>query len=59
MIQTGSRARNQRVDRLSDLDIELIGPAVSSLAGDDSWAAPLGDQLVSIHLANEEDHAPD
>lgn len=59
VIQTGSRARNQRVDRFSDLDIELVGPAVPSFAGDDSWAAPLGDQLVSIHLANKEVHAPD
>ncbi|MFN6548347.1 aminoglycoside 6-adenylyltransferase [Mycolicibacterium nivoides] len=59
VIQTGSRARNQRVDRFSDLDIELVGPAVPALAGDDGWAAPLGDQLVSIHLANEEDDAPD
>ncbi|KZM73320.1 hypothetical protein AWN90_32190 [Nocardia terpenica] len=59
MIQTGSRARNQRVDRFSDLDIELIGTAAPALAGDDSWAAPLGNQLVSIHLANEEDDEPD
>lgn len=59
VIQTGSRARNQRVDRFSDFDIELVGPAMPALAGDDGWAAPLGDQLVSIHLANEENHAPD
>ncbi|MHA4854327.1 aminoglycoside 6-adenylyltransferase [Rhodococcus sp. MSC1_016] len=58
-IQTGSRARNERVDRFSDLDIELVGTSVPALAGDDGWAAPLGEQLMSIHLANEEDGAPD
>ncbi|QIS18018.1 hypothetical protein F6W96_06605 [Nocardia terpenica] len=47
VIQTGSRARNQRVDRFSDLDIELIGTAAPALAGDDSWVVhtPATDRL--------------
>lgn len=41
VVQTGSRARNQRVDAFSDLDIELIGPGAPALAGRDDWPSSL------------------
>lgn len=53
VVQTGSRARNRRVDALSDLDIELIGPQPDDLAGDGSWIAALGDVMVTLALAND------
>ncbi|ALG08525.1 aminoglycoside 6-adenylyltransferase [Kibdelosporangium phytohabitans] len=55
VVQTGSRARGQRVDALSDLDIELIGPGAPLLAGRDEWLADIAPTLVSIHLDNEDD----
>ncbi|ONI75203.1 hypothetical protein ALI144C_41420 [Actinosynnema sp. ALI-1.44] len=58
VVQTGSRARGLRVDSLSDLDIELIGPGAPLLAGDDEWLAAIAPTLVSIHLDNEEDDEP-
>jgi len=56
VIQTGSRARRQRVDALSDLDIELIGAHAPELADDDSWIRALGNVMVTLALAND---APD
>ena len=53
VIQTGSRAQRQRVDALSDLDIELIGTAASELADDDSWIQQLGKVMVTLPLAND------
>ena len=53
VIQTGSRARRQRVDALSDLDIELIGAHPFALADDDSWIQPLGKVMVTMSLAND------
>lgn len=59
VIQTGSRARGDRVDALSDLDIELIGPGAADLVGKDDWARTIGDVLVSVHLANDDSDEPD
>ena len=59
VIQTGSRARRHQVDAFSDLDIELIGPGSAALVGRDDWPEQSAPILVSIHLANEEDDAPD
>lgn len=59
VIQTGSRARGDRVDALSDLDIELIGPGAADLVGNDEWLSTIGEVLVSVHLANEEPDEPD
>lgn len=59
VVQTGSRARGDRVDALSDLDIELIGPAAVELVGDDEWPGTIADVLISVHLANEGPDAPD
>jgi aminoglycoside 6-adenylyltransferase len=53
VIETGSRARRQRVDALSDLDIELIGAHPSELADDDSWIQELGNVMVTLALAND------
>jgi len=54
VIETGSRARKQRVDAFSDLDIELIGPGAPALAGRDDWPAEIAPVLVTLHLANDE-----
>lgn len=53
VLQTGSRARGRRVDAFSDLDIELIGPGATMLAGRDDWLSRIGPTLVSIHLDND------
>src|SRR5579875_3632373 len=54
VIETGSRARKQRVDAFSDLDIELIGPGAPALAGRDDWPAEIAPVLVTLHLPNDE-----
>uniref|UniRef100_UPI0036DCE401 aminoglycoside 6-adenylyltransferase n=1 Tax=Photorhabdus sp. RM322S TaxID=3342825 RepID=UPI0036DCE401 len=59
VIQTGSRARNTRVDKFSDLDIELIGSGTDELIGNDLWFKQLGDVMVALHLANEKEGEPD
>jgi aminoglycoside 6-adenylyltransferase len=59
VVQTGSRARRHRVDAFSDLDIELIGPGSAALVGRDDWPEQIAPTLVSLHLANEQDDAPD
>jgi aminoglycoside 6-adenylyltransferase len=59
VVQTGSRARRQRVDAFSDLDIELIGPGSAALVGRDDWPEQIAPTLVSLHLANQDDDAPD
>ncbi|WP_036774411.1 aminoglycoside 6-adenylyltransferase [Photorhabdus australis] len=59
VIQTGSRARNARVDKFSDLDIELIGSGTDELIGNDLWFKQLGDIMVALHLANEKEDEPD
>jgi aminoglycoside 6-adenylyltransferase len=53
VVQTGSRARRQRVDALSDLDIELISARPAELADDASWIAGMGDVMVTLALAND------
>jgi aminoglycoside 6-adenylyltransferase len=50
VVQTGSRARDLRVDQYSDLDIELIGPGWEELAADDSWFHEFGDVMVVLPL---------
>lgn len=52
VIETGSRARGQRVDGYSDLDLELIGPGAGALVGREDWLAPFGDVLIALHLEN-------
>jgi aminoglycoside 6-adenylyltransferase len=59
VVQTGSRARRYRVDAFSDLDIELIGPGSAALVGRDDWPEQIAPTLVSLHLTNEQDDAPD
>jgi aminoglycoside 6-adenylyltransferase len=54
VVQTGSRARGQRVDAYSDLDIELICRAPEELAADASWLGEIGDTMVVLALANDE-----
>ncbi|NGO71089.1 aminoglycoside 6-adenylyltransferase [Streptomyces boncukensis] len=58
VVQTGSRARGSRVDSLSDLDIELVGPGTAALAGEDAWLEQIGPVLVALHLPNEEPDEP-
>lgn len=48
VILTGSRARHERVDRFSDLDVELISPCPERLADDESWIAGVGDPMVVL-----------
>jgi aminoglycoside 6-adenylyltransferase len=59
VVQTGSRARCERVDEFSDLDIELIGPGAASLIGRDDWLEEIAPVLVSVQLANKAPEAPD
>lgn len=59
VVQTGSRARGERVDAFADLDIELIGPGASRLVGRDHWPTEIAPVLVSVHLANDAPGAPD
>ncbi|MFC4224305.1 aminoglycoside 6-adenylyltransferase [Lysinibacter cavernae] len=63
VILTGSRGRNARVDRFSDLDLELIMTsndiATHQLWDSDVWLTSIGPVLVSIHLANGGDGEPD
>ncbi|MET7638713.1 aminoglycoside 6-adenylyltransferase [Streptomyces sp. NPDC005438] len=59
VVQTGSRARGDRVDRYSDLDIELIGPGTGELVGQEGWLRSIEPTLVALHLANEAEDAPD
>jgi aminoglycoside 6-adenylyltransferase len=48
VVLTGSRGRGQRVDRFSDLDVELIGPRPRDLAADDDWIACVGQAMVVL-----------
>ncbi len=57
VVQTGSRARGRRVDRYSDLDVEVIGPGWRELAADSSWFEALGDVMVVLPF--ESDGTPD
>lgn len=59
VVQTGSRARNQRVDAFSDLDIELIGPGAPGLAGRDDWPAQIAPVLVTLHFTDVDPQADD
>ena len=52
-MQTGSRARDRRVDDFSDLDIELLGPRPFDLARDPSWIRSFGEPMVTLALENE------
>lgn len=52
VVQTGSRARGQRVDEFSDLDLELIG-RWRDLAADDAWWRGFGDVLVVLALGDD------
>lgn len=48
VILTGSRGRDERVDRFSDLDVELIGPRPQNLAADDGWISHVGRPMVML-----------
>lgn len=48
VILTGSRARAQRVDEFSDLDVELIGPRPKDLAAADDWICQMGCPMVAL-----------
>ncbi|MFR9675581.1 aminoglycoside 6-adenylyltransferase [Streptomyces sp. TR02-1] len=48
VVRTGSRARGRRVDRYSDLDLELIGPRWRELSADSSWFHGFGDVMVAL-----------
>lgn len=54
VVQTGSRARAQRVDELSDLDLELIGPGWHELASESAWIEGIAPSMVTLALANDE-----
>lgn len=53
VVLTGSRGRGERVDRFSDLDVELIGPRPQELAADDSWINNLGQPMVVLPFDEE------
>ncbi|WP_280269152.1 aminoglycoside 6-adenylyltransferase [Nocardia wallacei] len=55
VVQTGSRARGNRVDEYSDLDIELLGPGWRDLAADTSWSEAFGPVLVSVSSTSEDE----
>jgi aminoglycoside 6-adenylyltransferase len=57
VVQTGSRARHQRVDAFSDLDIELIGSGAPGLAGRDDWPAQIAPVLVTLHFTDVDPQA--
>lgn len=48
VILTGSRGRAERVDRFSDIDVELIGPQPQHLASDDGWISHVGQPMVML-----------
>lgn len=48
VILTGSRGRAERVDRFSDLDVELIGPRPQDLAADDGWISHVAQPMVML-----------
>jgi len=48
VVLTGSRGRADRVDRFSDLDVELIGPRPQDLAADDGWISFAGPPMVVL-----------
>ncbi|MBA8805443.1 aminoglycoside 6-adenylyltransferase [Nocardioides ginsengisegetis] len=48
VVLTGSRARADRVDRWSDLDVELIGPEPRELARQDEWLKCVGQAMVIL-----------
>lgn len=53
VVLTGSRGRAERVDRFSDIDVELIGPRPRELAVDDSWISNLGQPMVVLPFDEE------
>lgn len=59
VILTGSRGRDQHIDRYSDVDIELIGYGASELFNDKKWVNHFGHSLIALHLRNLEEHEPD
>jgi aminoglycoside 6-adenylyltransferase len=54
VILTGSRGRAERVDRFSDLDVELIGPRWQELAADDGWISNVGQPMVILPIDEED-----
>lgn len=59
VIQTGSRARGERVDAWSDLDIEIISPAWRELSADFSWVAQFGSPLLRVSFDEDDDYDGD
>ncbi|WP_435591414.1 aminoglycoside 6-adenylyltransferase [Nocardia sp. bgisy118] len=60
LVQTGSRGRGDRIDRYSDLDLEIITPHWPEFFADRSWLHRFGDVLLAVSFEDEnEDEATD
>lgn len=59
VILTGSRGREQHIDRYSDIDIELIGLGVTDLFHNPKWINTFAQPLVALHLMNGGENEPE
>lgn len=59
VIQTGSRARGERVDAWSDLDIEIISPAWRELGADFAWVERFGSPMLRVSFDEDDDYDGD
>ncbi|WP_067845109.1 aminoglycoside 6-adenylyltransferase [Nocardia lijiangensis] len=59
LVQTGSRGRGDRIDRYSDLDLEIITPYWREFFADRSWLHRFGDVLLAVSFEDEDDADPD
>lgn len=58
LVQTGSHGRGDRIDRYSDLDLEIITPRWRELFADQSWLDRFGAVLLNVSFEDEDEDRP-